>query len=322
MHTLLDFYGNLPAYVNITNGKTADNKGPDITTLQALLARPDCSPETGKRINGEIRNMKAGMRAEADVAYEMQVHWGESQHLAIVHDLRIEHAGLVAQIDHLIINRLLQIWVCESKSFSEGLGINEHGEFAAFYGGKPYGVPSPLEQNLKHILILQRLFDAGLIKLPTRLGFKIFPDLKSLVIVSKNARISRPKKEVDGVECIVKSDQVITSIRQHESNPLLLAKVIGSDTLLDFAKGVARKHRPLQMNWQAKFGFVTPPSVATPTMPVNPEAGARGHQKLMCFRCGASVGYDVAKFCRFNKPRFGGNIYCRACQPAEGPVPR
>jgi hypothetical protein len=27
MHTLLDFDGNLPAYVNITNGKTADNKG-------------------------------------------------------------------------------------------------------------------------------------------------------------------------------------------------------------------------------------------------------------------------------------------------------
>jgi Transposase DDE domain/Domain of unknown function (DUF4372) len=27
MHTLLDFDGNVPAYVNITNGKTADNKG-------------------------------------------------------------------------------------------------------------------------------------------------------------------------------------------------------------------------------------------------------------------------------------------------------
>src|SRR5699024_8163541 len=27
MHTLLDFDGNLPAYINITNGKTADNKG-------------------------------------------------------------------------------------------------------------------------------------------------------------------------------------------------------------------------------------------------------------------------------------------------------
>ncbi len=27
MHTLLDYNGNLPAYVNVTNGKTADNKG-------------------------------------------------------------------------------------------------------------------------------------------------------------------------------------------------------------------------------------------------------------------------------------------------------
>ena len=27
MHTLLDYDGNLPAYVNVTNGKTADNKG-------------------------------------------------------------------------------------------------------------------------------------------------------------------------------------------------------------------------------------------------------------------------------------------------------
>lgn len=27
MHTLLDYDGNLPAYANITNGKTADNKG-------------------------------------------------------------------------------------------------------------------------------------------------------------------------------------------------------------------------------------------------------------------------------------------------------
>lgn len=27
MHTLLDYEGNLPAYINITNGKAADNKG-------------------------------------------------------------------------------------------------------------------------------------------------------------------------------------------------------------------------------------------------------------------------------------------------------
>ena len=67
----------------------------------------------------------------------------------IIHDFRIECDGRTAQIDHLIINRFLDIWVCESKHFSEGITINEHGECSAFYDSKPYGVPSPIEQNKK-----------------------------------------------------------------------------------------------------------------------------------------------------------------------------
>ena len=42
MHTLLDFEGNLPAYVNITNGKTADNKGAyDIPLLKGSVIVAD-----------------------------------------------------------------------------------------------------------------------------------------------------------------------------------------------------------------------------------------------------------------------------------------
>ena len=42
MHTLLDFDGNLPAYVNITNGKTADNKGVyDIPLLKGSVIVAD-----------------------------------------------------------------------------------------------------------------------------------------------------------------------------------------------------------------------------------------------------------------------------------------
>jgi hypothetical protein len=303
--------------------KEADDKSSDFTALRALLARPECSPDTGKRIEREIRNIQAGTRAEAEAAYEMKVHLGASQNFAIIHDLRVEHDGLVAQIDHLIINRLLKIWVCESKSFAEGISINEHGEFAAFYGGKPYGVPSPIEQNLKHILILQRMFDAGVMRLPTRLGFKIQPDLKSLVIVSKGARISRPRKKLEGLDCIVKSDQAITRMRQHEPSALMLAKVIGQDTLADFARKIAKEHRPIQMDWTAKFGVTSalePSALSSAASPADKAAESRpnGNSNLLCFRCGTGVGYDVAKFCRFNKPRFGGNIFCRACQPAVG----
>jgi hypothetical protein len=42
MHTLLDFDGNLPAYVNITDGKTADNKGAyDIPLLKGSVVVAD-----------------------------------------------------------------------------------------------------------------------------------------------------------------------------------------------------------------------------------------------------------------------------------------
>lgn len=343
--------------------KEPDEKTSDITTLQSLQARPDCPPETRKRIEQELRNIRAGVKGEAEAAYEMKVHWGESKGWMIIHDLRIEHKGLVAQIDHLIINRFLEIWVCESKHFSEGVAINEHGEFAAFFGSKPYGVPSPIEQNNRHILILKRLFESGAVKLPTRLGFTIKPDLKSFVLVSKHARIGRPKSKVDGLDCVIKNDQlfkVIDKAIDANNNPLWLAKVIGQDTLEALCHDIASQHKPVSFNWAAKFGLsANPPVIAFTPAParvpaqVNPtvvsavveaiapevaqvvrqskpdvqpvaespsepaiqkEEAEKPKQKLICASCSAPVLYSVAKFCWFNKPRFGGNVYCMYCQ--------
>ncbi|HEY9193982.1 MAG TPA: nuclease-related domain-containing protein, partial [Methyloversatilis sp.] len=244
--------------------KEADDRTPAIQWLQALLFRPDCKTDTKKRIEQEIRNIQAGARGEEEAAYEMKVHWGESRNWAIIHDLRIEHGGLVAQIDHLLINRFLEIWVCESKHFTEGIGINEYGEFAAFFGGKPYGVPSPIEQNAKHILILKKLFDSGALKLPTRLGFTIKPDLKGLVLVSKGARISRPKAKIDGMDAIIKNDQIFKYIDRaidQNNNPLMMAKIIGPDTLEVLARDIAKLHKPIAFDWSAKFGLSKEPAV-------------------------------------------------------------
>lgn len=321
--------------------KEADNKNSALDALNGLLARSDCKPDTKKRIEQEIRNIQAGIRGENEAAYEMKVHWGESKNWMVIHDLRIEQGGLVAQIDHLLINRFLEIWVCESKHFSEGISINEHGEFAAFFGGKPYGVPSPLEQNAKHILILKKFFDSGAVKLPTRLGFTIKPDLKSLVLVSKGARISRPRSKIDGLEAIIKNDQIFKFIDKaidQSNNPLLMAKIIGQETLEALARDISRLHTPISFDWPAKFGMSkeappTPvlnpgPAPLSPKVDVasaspeilNTAADPKPKQKLVCHGCGAAVGYNVAKFCWFNKPKFGGKIYCMDCQKSVLPA--
>jgi hypothetical protein len=53
----------------------------------------------------------------------------------VIHDHRIEHRGRVAQIDHLLINRFLDIFVLESKNYDYGVKISEEG--GLFGVGKP-----------------------------------------------------------------------------------------------------------------------------------------------------------------------------------------
>lgn len=302
--------------------KNADSKENDIHLLQSLLNHSQASAETKKRIDQEIRYIQAGVKGEKEAAYEMQVHYADSKNWMVLHDLRIEHGGLSAQIDHLLINRWLDVWVCESKHFSEGVSINEHGEFVGFFRNKPYGVPSPIEQNHRHILILKKLFESGIVELPTRMGFTLRPSLKSLILVSKNARISRPKAKVDGVEAVIKSDQLFKTVDKavDDMGPLLsVAKVVGVDTLERLGRDIVKLHKPHAFDWHAKFGL--PPLTKAENTAIEQTQGpAEGttRQKLICHGCNAPIPFNVAKFCWLNKPRFGGQLFCRLCQEEVG----
>jgi hypothetical protein len=306
--------------------KQPDDKTKDIECLKGLAARPEVSADVRKNIEQEIRYMQSGMKGEAEAAYEMGFHFGASKNWMLIHDLRIECEGRVAQIDHLILNRFMEIYVCESKRFSEGVAINEHGEFSAFYGGKPYGVPSPLEQNKRHITVLESAFKSGLVTPPKRLGFNITPSLIGLVLVSKGARISRPKEKLDGLDCVIKCDQLKSRVDRDidaDNNPLNLARLIGQDTVEDFARRLAAIHKPVKFDWAARFGIsteypaasaiaATVAKVEEPTLAAEIEGEKKS--KLICASCGMAVSYAVAKFCWFNKPKFAGKVFCMDCQ--------
>ncbi len=306
--------------------KQPDDKAGDIECLKDLAARSDVSPEVRKSIEQEIRYIQSGMKGEAEAAYEMEFHFGASKNWMLIHDLRIECEGRVAQIDHLMLNRFMEIYVCESKRFGEGVAINDYGEFSAFYGGKPYGVPSPLEQNNRHILVLESVFKSGMVAPPKRLGFNITPSLIGLVLVSKKARISRPKTKLDDLDCVIKNDQIRSRIErdlEEDNNPLNMARLIGQDTLADFAHRLVVMHKPITFDWAAKFGIsaeypVAMEKAATVVKTEEPAPAAQVESekksKLICVSCGATVSYAVAKFCWSNKSRFGGNVFCMDCQ--------
>lgn len=297
--------------------KSADDRAPDLAVLEGFLQRRDLPEATAKRIEQELRFMRAGLAGEKETAYEIDFYLGRSANWAVIHDLRLELPdGRVAQIDHLLINRLLEAWVLESKRFGEGIAINEHGECSAFFGGRPYGIPSPFEQNRKHCAVLDALLKSSQSPVPKRLGFSLTPVLRSLVVVSKGARITRPKRSLADLDSIVKADQ-LQSYLEKDNKPDLLwaARLIGSDTLESFARQLVGFHRPATFDWAAKFGLYPEPPEA-PAPAVEEPAGTEAKKsKLVCAKCEVAVPYVVARFCWFNKPRFGGNVYCKECQP-------
>jgi hypothetical protein len=297
------------APINIVSGdpmliKAADSRQPDIVALELLLHRSDVPGATRKRIEAEIRNIRAGEKGEQDAAYEIELWFGRGQNWATIHDLRIEVDGLVAQMDHLIINRLAEIWVCESKSFSEGVSINEHGEWTRWWNGRPEGIPSPIEQNRRHVHVLNRAFDDGLVKAPKRLGLvPIKPAIRSLVLVSNGARIGRPKRKIDGLDQVITAEQLRTRLHAEidRTSAPRLAGMIGTQGLDALARDLAALHRPIAVDWAARFGLPPASSLgstisASPTdsAPPNPRAPRPIRPWFVkydgpCSRCGTTL---------------------------------
>ena len=170
----------------------------DVAILQGLLGHPNSTAEVRSKIELQIKQLRAGASGEKQVAHLLDFELADSKNWIVIHDLRIEIGDKVAQIDHILIGRLFDVWVCESKSFANGVTINEHGEVLTFYDRRPHGIPSPIQQNARHIQALEALMASGVIPLPKRLGFTIQPKFQSLVLIARGS-IRRPKVPFPGI---------------------------------------------------------------------------------------------------------------------------
>lgn len=274
--------------------KTPDDQTPLLELLEAQAAGngPDA-----KRAAIELRNRKAGLRAERESAYLIDHDFAESKNWAAIHDLRLEHGQRVAQIDHLLINRWLQVYVLETKGFHDGVKINEEGEFLRWnnFTKRYEGMPSPLAQNDRHINVLKDVLET--IELPTRLGLRIPPEFMSFVLVSPNAQIKRPEKF--DTSRVIKADQLKKSIWRDidGENPLVgllktAAKIVAPETVEYVARELAKRHRPFSRGDMPATKPVHMP-LTTPSVPERPATIA---------------------------PATAGGPRCKACSDAEGSI--
>ena len=236
--------------------KAADDRQPDIDVLQALLARPTVDVRTRKSIEEEIWSIREGAKAERDAAYEIEFHLGDNPHYATIHDLRLDIEGKAAQIDHLVISPVLEVFVCESKRFGAGVKINDQLEWTTFRQGRPIGVASPLEQNKRHIAVLERAVKLGYVQPPKRMGLvTLKPTFVSRVLVGTGAAITRPRRKIPELDAVVKVDQFRTRLLERDISNAAVLRLVWGDTLERFGRQFAALHAPHRVQWAARFGL-------------------------------------------------------------------
>jgi hypothetical protein len=294
--------------------KNADAKNSHVQQLENLLTV--ATGEQKNKIAQELRNIRAGIKGEQEAAYLIDFDFGKSQNTLVIHDLRLEIDGRVAQIDHLLVNRTLNIFVLETKHFHAGLKITEDGEFMSWNAFRKCfeGMSSPFAQNERHITVLNDALSR--IDMPSKVGLRLSPVCHSYVLVSSKARIDRPKKF--DTSRIIKSDMLSATLDRFFDKAGVfevvgsLARCLSAETLEKVGQTLVRMHRPAKFDYAAKFGMqpvqqsvpldtLAPPVVIkpepTPQRIVSSEKPAESTNPYTCRECkNANISVQYGKY--------------------------
>jgi hypothetical protein len=310
--------------------KSADDKSKRLALLQDLQQSPVLDARQKDWLREELRRCKTGMEGERDAAFYLDGHYKDAQNNVVLHDLRLQVDGEVAQIDHLVINRTGYLVLIETKNFSGDLEVNAHGEFTVRYGSVRYGIPSPYEQSRRHARILGKLLER--LEIGTRTDK--LPEFHNVVMMHPKAIIQRPDPKAFDTSFLIKADQFPAwhekLVNGTSTGGLFKAlfNMRSQDTIKEWGEKLKRQHRaadqlalPDFMQPKPKLAQaagapnpIAPEPLAVPAASEPTEADASLAKKLICAQCREKISYPEGKFCWNNAKRFGGLQYCREHQ--------
>jgi len=321
--------------------KSADDKSKRLALLVELQSSANLDADQKRWLRDESIRLQRGIQGEKDAAHYLDSHFKDGRNHVVMHDLRFVVDGQVAQIDHLVLNRMGHMYLIETKNFSGNVDVNEHGEFSVQYGRERFGIPSPLEQSRRHEPVLAKLLEQ--LGLSGRIDRR--PDFHHVVMFHPKAIIKRPEAKRFDTSFLIKADQFPTwhakFADQVGAGTVLrgLFNMRSLDTMIEWGEKLIRQHRPADLLALPAFMQPKVVSAAQPTpvpqlrepSPLATNWGRAGEQdggpaqpakRRICAHCGASISYAEGQFCWNNPARFGGQQYCRAHQALFAPARR
>ena len=278
--------------------KASNESEQQLAALQAL--RGTLPPGLEKQLEADIRAVSAGAAGEQKVLFELM---NSHMPMAVLHDLRIEHEGLSAQIDFLVLTPQ-RSFVLECKNLYGDIEVNERGEFIRKTGRGREGMYSPITQNKRHLDLIRSLRKEakGLL---TGIAFEAnYDDLYRGLIVLANPKTvldsRRAPKEIGGK--IIRADQLIETIRSINAE-----RGYGKDkqswgTVMKNAEWFLAQHHPVSVDYASRY-----------RQQQHAAEQATG-QAPLCPKCGAPMVLRTAKRGeRAGKQFYGCSMYpkCR-----------
>ena len=304
--------------------KSADDKSKRLRLLESLQNSELLDSDQKSWLNKELWALKEGIRGERDAAHYLDNHFMADDNLAVIHDLRLDVDGEVAQIDHLIISRSFVFYLLETKQYNGDLHINEFGEFSVSYGrGKVWSIPSPLEQSRRHQNVL--------VKLLARLGIsgriQKEPEFRHVVLVNPKAHIHRVALDVFDSSNVIKTDQFASWREKHVHGKTsgleklrLMANMRTASTVKKWAQALCAEHQSQEQLAFPEFmkPRARPPEAAAPRpafhSAVEVESSDAAVDSVACARCDKRLSDAEQLFCSNHAPLFAGEMFCIAHQ--------
>lgn len=183
-----------------------------LSELELLL--PDITdPKIRQTLENDIAAVKAGILGEETILFEL-----ENSHIPmfVLHDLYLEHGGLSAQIDFLIITRRRN-FVVECKNLYGDITINNAGDFVRTAWKKQEGIYSPITQCVRHLELIKQIRGDEKSNVLTKALFEHFfyENYRSVVVLANPKTVLNAKyapKEVK--KQVIRADQLIAYIKQ------------------------------------------------------------------------------------------------------------
>jgi len=201
-----------------------------------------------------MKLLSYGISGEETVAFELK---NSFMPMLVLHDLYLEHEGLSAQIDYLVVTKK-KIFIIECKNLFGNLEVNSKGDFIRTIGFngkvKKEGIYSPITQNQRHMDLLRKLRKDNKSNFLSKMLFDTFfeENYQSIVVLANPKTVINMKyAKKDVKEKIIRSDQLIDYMkmanRKSNSDPTPDKK------MLEIAESYLSYHKEKAIDYSQRY---------------------------------------------------------------------